>query len=96
MEAVMTAQEFAEHEEQVLVAEVRSLKEQLESLKSLVAWCQEQVEDEGTVWFARLIAQQAGASGTVGAKWDEMVATANRIVARRDLVRTLAILATKV
>jgi glutathionylspermidine synthase len=96
MKAVMTWQEIAEHEEQVLVAEVRSLKEQLESLKSLVTWCQEQVEDEGTVWFARLIAQQAGASGTVGAKWDEMVATANRIVGRRDLVNTLAILATKI
>ena len=96
MEATMTWQEVAEHEEQVLVAEVRTLKEQLEQLKQLVTWCQEQVEDEGAVWFARLIAQQAGASGTVGAKWDEMVATGNRIVAKRELVRTLAILATKV
>ncbi len=96
MEATMTAEEFAQHEAQCLLAEKRTLVAQLENLKRLVTWLAEGAEDEGTEAFAIRIASQGGSSGTVGATWQEMVATANRIVAKRDLVRTMAILATRV
>lgn len=61
----------------------------LENIKRMVEGCQERMSDWGVEMAVKHFATEAGASGTIGAQYDRLVALANQLAILSEFVESL-------